>query len=41
MHIQDSLALAIDFQRREIERAAIERRFSTTRPSIRRNVGRR
>jgi hypothetical protein len=41
MHIQDSLALAIDFQRREIERAAVERRFSTTRRSIRRNVGRR
>jgi hypothetical protein len=36
-----ALALAREFQQREIERAAIERRFSTPRPSIRRTLGRR
>jgi hypothetical protein len=43
MQTQDRLALALarEFQNREIERAANERRFSTPRPSIRRSVGRR
>ena len=43
MQTQERLALALvrEFQNREIERAAIERRFSTPRPSIRRFVGRR
>jgi len=43
MQIQERLALALarEFQEREIERAAIERRFATPRPSIRRFVGRR
>ncbi len=43
MQTQEPLALALvrEFQNREIERAAIERRFSTPRPSIRRSVGRR
>jgi hypothetical protein len=35
------LALAHEIRERDIERAAIERRFSTPRPSIRRAVGRR
>jgi hypothetical protein len=35
-----ALALAREFQQREIERAARERRFTTTRPSIRRSIGR-
>lgn len=43
MQTQILLALdfARDFQAREIERAAIDRRFATSRPSIRRSVGRR
>ncbi|MEO5884498.1 MAG: hypothetical protein ABIQ58_03170 [Candidatus Limnocylindrales bacterium] len=41
IHERLALALARDFQEREIERAAIERRFATPRPSIRRFVGRR
>ena len=36
-----ALALAREFQQREIERAASERRFSTSRSSIRRTLGRR
>ena len=36
-----ALALAREFQQREIERAALERRYSSPRPSIRRFVGRR
>ena len=36
-----ALEIARDFQAREIERAAIDRRFSSTRPSIRRSLGRR
>lgn len=40
-HDRLALALAREFQQREIERAAIERRFASTRPSIRRSVGRR
>ena len=36
-----ALHVAREFQEREIERAAIERRFATPRPSIRRVVGRR
>ena len=43
--MQTQLLFALDIARerqaRDIERAAIERRFSTTRPSIRRSVGRR
>ncbi len=35
------LALAREHQRREIDRAARERRFATPRPSIRRSVGHR
>ena len=35
------LALAREFQLREIERQARERRLATPRPSIRRSVGRR
>ena len=40
-HDRLALALAHEFQQREIERAAIERRFSTPRRSIRRTLGRR
>jgi hypothetical protein len=36
-----ALALAREFQQREIERAARERRYTTPRPSIRRSIGRR
>ena len=36
-----ALALAREFQQREIERAARERRFATSRHSIRRSLGRR
>jgi hypothetical protein len=36
-----ALALAREFQEREIERAASERRFSAARQSIRRSFGRR
>jgi hypothetical protein len=36
-----ALALAREHQRREIERAASERRFTTARQSIRRSIGRR
>jgi hypothetical protein len=36
-----ALALAREFQQREIERAARERRYATPRPSIRRSIGRR
>jgi hypothetical protein len=36
-----ALALAREFQQREIERAARERHFTTPRPSIRRSIGRR
>jgi hypothetical protein len=36
-----ALALAREFQQREIERAARERRSATPRPSIRRSIGRR
>jgi hypothetical protein len=36
-----ALALAREFQQREIERAARERRHTTPRPSIRRSFGRR
>ena len=36
-----ALALAREFQQREIERAARERRSTTSRPSIRRSIGRR
>ena len=36
-----ALALAREHQRREIERAASERRHSTTRRSIRRSIGHR
>jgi hypothetical protein len=35
------LALAQEHQRREVERAARERRSSSPRPSIRRSLGRR
>jgi hypothetical protein len=43
MQTQERLALALarEYQEREIERAAIERRYSTPRPSIRRTLGRR
>ena len=43
MQTQERLALALarEYQQREIERAAIERRFSVDRPSIRRTLGRR
>ncbi|HYH92139.1 MAG TPA: hypothetical protein VD763_03185 [Candidatus Saccharimonadales bacterium] len=43
MHTQTRLGLALarEFQQQEIERAALERRFSTPRPSIRRTLGRR
>jgi hypothetical protein len=43
MQTQERLALALarEYQQREIERAAIERRYSTPRPSIRRTLGRR
>ena len=40
-HDRLALALAREFQQREIERAANERRFSGPRPSIRRSFGRR
>ena len=40
-HDRLALALAHEFQQREIERAARERRFSEPRPSIRRSFGRR
>jgi hypothetical protein len=36
-----ALALAREFQQREIERAARERRSTMPRPSIRRSIGRR
>jgi hypothetical protein len=36
-----ALALAREFQQREIDRAARERRYTTPRPSIRRSIGRR
>jgi hypothetical protein len=36
-----ALALAREFQQREIDRAARERRSMTPRPSIRRSIGRR
>ena len=36
-----ALALAREAQQREIERAALERRFATSRSSIRRSLGRR
>ena len=36
-----ALALAREHQRREIERAASERRFETSRRSIRRSIGHR
>jgi hypothetical protein len=39
--INIALAVARDFQAREIERAAAERRFASPRPSVRRAVGRR
>ena len=39
--IQIALAVARDFQAREIQRAADDRRFAFARPSIRRAVGRR
>jgi len=38
-HMFLALALAREHQRREIERAASERRFSTHRPSVRRSIG--
>ena len=43
MQTQERLALALarEYQQREIERAAIQRRYSTPRPSIRRTLGRR
>jgi hypothetical protein len=36
-----ALDIARDFQTREIEQAARQRRFSSTRPSVRRSLGRR
>jgi hypothetical protein len=36
-----ALARAREFQQREIERAARERRYTTPRPSIRRSLGHR
>ena len=36
-----ALEVARDYQAREVERAANDRRFATSRPSIRRSVGRR
>ena len=38
-HMFLALALAREHQRREIERAASERRFSTHRQSVRRSIG--
>ncbi len=40
-HVYLALALAHEHQRREIERAASERRFSIVRPSVRRSIGHR
>ena len=40
-HVNLALALAREHQRREIERAASERRFVESRQSIRRSLGRR
>jgi hypothetical protein len=41
-HERLALALALEFQQREIDRAAAQRRFSAPRPSsIRRSFGRR
>lgn len=39
--IQIALQIARDFQAREIQRAADDRRHAVARPSIRRSVGRR
>jgi hypothetical protein len=39
--IQVALEIARDFQTREIEQAALQRRFSSPRPSVRRSLGRR
>ena len=39
--IQIALAIARDFQAREIQRAAEDRRHAIARPSIRRSLGRR
>jgi hypothetical protein len=39
--IQIALSIARDFQAREIQRAAEDRRFAIDRPSVRRAVGRR
>jgi hypothetical protein len=38
-HTRIALDVVRDFQAREIERAAIDRRIASTRPSIRRSVG--
>jgi hypothetical protein len=40
-HVYLAVALAREHQRREIERAASERRFLAPRPSVRRSIGRR
>jgi hypothetical protein len=41
LHTHVALHIVRDFQAREIERAAIDRRVASNRPSIRRSVGHR
>jgi hypothetical protein len=41
LHTHVALHIVRDFQAREIERAAVDRRVASTRPSIRRSVGHR
>ena len=41
LHTDVALHIVRDFHAREIERAAIDRRFASPRPSIRRSLGNR